>query len=42
MGAHPEDYPSVQADATVVEGLPVLERGAGGVRQSTDKVTQIC
>ena len=41
MVARPEDYPSVQAYAAIVEGLPILERGVGGVEQSTDKVTQL-
>lgn len=41
MVANPEDYPSVQAYAPIVEGLSVLERGVGGVKQTTDKVTEV-
>jgi len=39
MASYPKDYPSVQAHATIVEGLPVLERGTGGVEQTEGKVT---
>ena len=42
MASHPEGYPSVQTYATIVEGLPVLERGTGGVKQNAGEVTLLC
>lgn len=41
MVAYPEDYASVQTHAPIVEGLPVLERGAGGIKQSTERVIEL-
>jgi len=39
MASHSKNYPPVQEYAPIVEGLPVLERGIGGVEQNASEVT---